>query len=89
MNKKMPMRKCIGCQELKAKKDLVRVVKPKEGDIFIDPTGKSNGRGAYICRSSDCLKKARKSRGLDRSFKTSIPEEVYETLEKEMIDLES
>lgn len=89
MNKKMPMRKCIGCQESKAKKDLVRVVKPKEGYIFIDPTGKSNGRGAYICRSSDCLKKARKSRGLDRSFKTSISQEVYDALEKEMIDLES
>ena len=56
MNKKTPMRKCIGCQESKAKKDLVRVVKPKDGDIFIDPTGKSNGRGAYICRSLSCLK---------------------------------
>lgn len=89
MNKKIPMRKCIGCQESKAKKDLVRVVKPKEGDIFIDSTGKSNGRGAYICRSLDCLKKARKSRGLDRSFKSPISEEVYDALEKEMTDLES
>ena len=85
MNKKTPMRKCIGCQESKAKKDLVRVVKPKDGD----PTGKSNGRGAYICRSLSCLKKARKSKGLDRSFKTSISEEVYDALEKEMMDLES
>ena len=89
MNKKIPMRKCIGCQESKAKKDLVRMVKPKDGDIFIDPTGKSNGRGAYICRSLSCLKKARKSKGLDRSFKTSISEEVYDSLEKEMMDLDS
>ena len=74
---------------IKSEKDLVRVVKPKDGDIFIDPTGKSNGRGAYICRSLSCLKKARKSKGLDRSFKTSISEEVYDALEKEMMDLES
>ena len=70
MNKKIPMRKCIG-------------------DIFIVPIGKSNGRGAYICRSLSCLKKARKSKGLDRSFKTSISEEVYDALEKEMMDLDS
>ena len=84
MAKKIPMRMCIGCGEMKNKKDLIRVLKDTEGLISIDVTGRKNGRGAYICPSVDCLKKAVKGKGLERSFKMAIPKEVYESLEKEM-----
>ena len=87
--KKVPMRKCVGCQEMKSKKELIRVVRTEEGEFLLDATGKKNGRGAYICPDMDCLKKAIKSKGLERSFKQSIPKEVYETLEKEMSQLDS
>ncbi len=83
MNKKIPLRQCIGCGEMKSKKEMMRVLKTPEGPIVLDVTGKKNGRGAYLCISADCLKKARKNRGLERSFKMSIPDEVYEELEKE------
>ncbi|HIX66701.1 MAG TPA: YlxR family protein [Candidatus Anaerostipes excrementavium] len=86
-NRKIPTRKCIGCGEQKPKRDLVRIVRSKEGDISMDMTGKKNGRGAYICRSEDCLKKAIRSKGLERSFKMAIPEEIYEQLKKEMNEL--
>ena len=82
--KKIPQRQCIGCGEMKNKKDLIRVLKDTEGLISIDATGRKNGRGAYICPSVDCLKKAVKGKGLERSFKMPIPREVYESLEKEM-----
>ena len=82
-NKKIPMRQCVGCGEMKAKKELIRVLKTEEG-VLLDATGKKNGRGAYICANPECLKKARKSKGLERSLKASIPDEVYENLEKEM-----
>ena len=82
--KKIPQRQCIGCGEMKNKKDLIRVLKDTEGLISIDVTGRKNGRGAYICPSVDCLKKAVKGKGLERSFKMPIPKEVYESLEKEM-----
>ncbi len=88
MNRKVPTRKCIGCGELKEKRNLVRIVRTKEGEITVDATGKKNGRGAYICKSTECLKKAVKTKGLDRSFKTAIPASVYELLEKEMEELE-
>lgn len=88
MNKKVPARKCIGCGESKEKREFVRIVRSKDGEICVDATGKKNGRGAYICRSTECLKKAIKTKGLDRSFKTSIPESVYKLLEKEMNELE-
>lgn len=78
------MRKCVGCGEMKAKKDLCRVVKTVEGTIVLDTTGKQNGRGAYICKSMDCLKMAEKNRGLNRSLETQIPKEVYERLEGEL-----
>lgn len=77
------MRQCVGCQEMKSKKELVRVLKTSEGEIVLDKTGKLNGRGAYLCDSMDCLQKAMKSRGLERSFKMNIPAEVYENLKKE------
>ena len=87
--KKVPMRKCVGCQEMKSKKEMIRVIRTQEGEFLLDATGKKNGRGAYICPDMECLKKAIKSKGLERSFKQSIPKEVYETLEKEMSQLES
>ena len=81
--KKIPMRQCIGCGEMKGKKEMMRVIKTAEGDISLDITGKKNGRGAYLCMQKECLQKARKNKGLERSFKMSIPEEVYQTLEEE------
>jgi uncharacterized protein len=88
VTKKIPQRQCIGCGEMKNKKELIRVIKTPEESIIIDATGKKNGRGAYICKSSECLRKAVKSRGLERSLKVSIPHEVYEELEKELSGLE-
>ena len=82
-NKKIPLRQCFGCGEMKAKKELIRVIKNDEG-VFLDASGRKNGRGAYICADTDCLEKARKSKGLERSLKVAIPDEVYENLEKEM-----
>ena len=82
--KKVPQRQCIGCGEMKSKKEMIRVIKTPEGEIMMDATGRKNGRGAYICPSSECLKKAIKSKGLERSFKMNIPKEVYEQLTKEM-----
>ena len=83
--KKIPMRMCTGCGEMKPKRELVRVVKNSEGEISLDLTGKAQGRGAYVCRSIDCLKKARKSRRIVRSFKCRIPDELYDKMETEMI----
>ena len=87
MAKKIPLRQCVGCGEMKGKKDMMRVLKTDEG-ICLDATGKKNGRGAYVCKNGDCLKLARKNKGLERSFKMSIPVEVYDTLEKEFEDLD-
>ena len=89
MAKKIPLRQCIGCGEMKGKKDMMRVLKTAENEICLDVTGKKNGRGAYVCKSKDCLQKAGKNKGLERSFKMSIPKEVYETLEKEFENLEA
>ena len=82
--KKVPLRQCIGCQEMKEKKGMVRVIKTPEETIELDTTGRKNGRGAYICPRMECFMKARKSKGLERSLKTSIPQEVDEELEREM-----
>ena len=78
--KKIPMRTCIGCGTEKPKKELVRVVRDPEGNLSVDLTGKKNGRGAYICHSVECLKKARKGRRLEKSFSMQIPDEVYDEL---------
>ncbi len=86
--RKTPMRMCAGCGESKPKMELVRVVRSPEGEISIDLTGKKPGRGAYLCRCAACLKKARKSKRIDRSLETSIPETVYDALEEEMAGLE-
>lgn len=83
MAKKVPLRQCIGCGEMKGKKDMMRVLKTAGDEICLDVTGKKNGRGAYICRSRDCLLQARRNKGLERSFKMSVSKEVYDTLEKE------
>jgi len=83
MAKKVPLRQCVGCGEMKNKKDLMRVLKTAEDSIVLDMTGRKNGRGAYLCMDKECLAKARKNKGLERSFKMSIPKEVYENLEKE------
>lgn len=82
--KKIPMRKCTGCGEMKSKKELVRVLKTAEENIIIDLTGKQNGRGAYICRSEECLKRAMKTKAIERSLSTSISAEVYDELKKEL-----
>ena len=88
MNKKIPLRQCVGCMELKEKKSMMRVLKTPEGDIVLDTTGKKNGRGAYLCKSAECLSMAVKSKGLERSLKVQIPKEVYEALEKEFSEID-
>lgn len=80
---KIPMRQCTGCREMKNKKEMIRVLKTAENEIMLDATGKKNGRGAYLCFSRECLEKAVKSRGLERSLNAAIPEEVYQNLKKE------
>lgn len=86
--KKIPMRMCLGCGEMKPKKELIRAVKSPEGDISLDLTGKKTGRGAYICRSSECLAKARKARKLEKAFSCRIDDEVYANMEKELAENE-
>ncbi len=84
MQKKIPQRQCMGCRERKNKRELIRVVRTPEGDVKLDFGGKLNGRGAYLCPDSECLKKAIRSKALDRSLEVTIPQEVYDRLEKEM-----
>ena len=82
--KKVPLRQCIGCGEMKSKREMIRVIKTPENEILLDATGLKNGKGADLCPSKECLKKAVKGRGLERSFKMAISPEVYQVLEKEM-----
>ncbi len=82
--KKIPQRQCVGCREMKNKRDLIRVVRSPEGTISLDFKGKLPGRGAYVCPDPACLAKARKSRALERAFETAIPAEVYDQLERQM-----
>lgn len=82
--KKIPMRMCLGCGEMKPKRELIRVVKSKEGDISLDLTGKKSGRGAYICKSVECFEKARKARKFERSFSCMISEDIYNSMEDEL-----
>ena len=82
--KKIPMRNCLGCNEKKPKKELIRVVKGPDGEISLDLTGKKSGRGAYICPQRACFTKARKSKRFERSLETAIPEEVYNEMEKQL-----
>ncbi len=82
--KKIPLRMCLGCNEMKPKAELLRVVKSPEGSVSLDSTGKKNGRGAYICHNSECLEKAVKTKRLERTFSMAVPNEVFESLKKEM-----
>ena len=88
MPKKIPMRQCVGCREMKEKKSLIRVVKSPEGEVSLDFKGKLPGRGAYVCPDPACLKRARKSRALERAFSSLIMDEVWEELEKQMKEVE-
>ena len=81
--KKIPMRMCIACHDMKPKKEMLRIVKPKDGEVSIDFTGKAAGRGAYICDNSECIKKLRKARLLNKVFSAEIPQEVYDKIEVE------
>jgi len=83
MAKKVPLRQCVGCGEMKSKKEMMRVIKTADDEIVLDKTGKKNGRGAYLCMNKECLERAVKQKGLERSLKTAIPEEVVESLKKE------
>lgn len=83
MSKKVPLRQCVGCGQMKSKKEMMRVIKTAEGDIVLDVTGRKNGRGAYLCKQEECLKMAMKNKGLERSFKMSIDQSAYESLQKE------
>ena len=84
MPKKIPLRQCLGCREMKPKKELIRVVRSPEGAVSLDFKGKLPGRGAYVCPDPACLAKARKSRALERAFSAQLPPEVWEALEKQM-----
>ena len=89
VKKKVPMRKCVGCGEMKNKKEMSRVLKTPEEEFVLDASGKKNGRGAYLCPSGECLERAIKSKGLERSFKQAIPSEVYDELKEEMQTIET
>ena len=89
MPKKIPMRQCVGCREMKEKRALIRLVKPPEGPVSLDFKGKLPGRGAYVCPSGECLKRARKSRALERAFSAPLPPEVWEGLEAQMKEVPS
>ena len=82
--KKVPMRQCVGCREMKDKKDMIRVIRTADGEVCIDESGRKNGRGAYICRSQACLDKAVSGHGLERSMKTQISPDIYKKLQEEM-----
>ena len=82
--KKIPLRKCIGCGEMKSKKEMIRIIKTTQDAIILDRTGKQNGRGAYICPNPDCFETAKRTKGLERALKTAIPNEVYEQLSKQI-----
>ena len=83
-SKKLPMRKCVGCAEMKPKKELIRLVRKGEEEFVLDQTGRQNGRGAYLCPTLTCFTNAVKKKGFERSFGQKIPEDVYHELEKEM-----
>ncbi|MCC8063950.1 MAG: YlxR family protein [Clostridiales bacterium] len=86
MPKKIPMRQCVGCREMKPKRELIRVVKSPEGELSLDFRGKKPGRGAYVCPDPACLKKAKKSNALGRALEVAIPAEVYDALEAQMAE---
>ncbi len=86
MGKNIPLRKCLGCDEMLGKKGMLRVVRTKDGEISIDLTGKMSGRGAYVCRDAECLEKARRKKSLERALKCTIPPETYDSLKEQIQD---
>jgi hypothetical protein len=84
MAKKIPLRQCIGCGEMKGKREMLRILRTEDGQIILDSTGRKNGRGAYICPNPECMRKARKSKAIDRAFKMAVDSEVYDSLTKEI-----
>lgn len=82
--RKIPMRMCLGCGEMKPKRELIRVVRSPEGEVSIDKTGKKSGRGAYVCDDIECLKKARKAKRIEKAFECQISDEIYDTMEKDI-----
>ena len=86
--KKIPMRMCTGCREMKPKRELIRIVRVSEDDIRLDTTGKLNGRGAYICKCAECLQKAKRSNALSRAFETQVSQDVYNSLERALSSVE-
>lgn len=89
VKRKIPMRQCIGCREMKSKKELLRILRTPEGQFMIDTTGKKNGRGAYLCRNAECFEAAARAKGLERSFQCGVSEDVYKELLKELKRLEA
>lgn len=86
--RKIPLRKCIGCNEMKPKRELLRVVRNQEGEVKLDLTGKAPGRGTYICKNKECFEKMKKTKGLNRAFQCDVPDEIYENLIKEIDECE-
>jgi predicted RNA-binding protein YlxR (DUF448 family) len=82
--RKIPMRRCVGCWEMKEKRELIRIVKNNEGSILVDPTGRKNGRGAYICKNMDCFLKAKKTKSLNKEFSCEIPQEIYDGISEQL-----
>ena len=87
--KKIPMRQCVGCREMKKKRELIRILCTEEKEVILDVSGRKNGRGAYICPNTECLEKAIKNKGLERSLKMAVPASIYEELKKEMEEVEA
>lgn len=87
--KKIPMRQCVGCREMKEKRELIRILCTEEKEVILDVSGRKNGRGAYICPNTECLEKAIKNKGLERSLKMAVPASIYEELKKEMEEVEA
>lgn len=81
------MRQCVGCGQMKAKQDLIRVLRMEDGSITLDASGRKNGRGAYLCKNPECLRQAQKKKGLERSFRMNIPDQVYQTLREELTQI--
>ena len=86
--KKIPMRMCTGCREMKPKRELIRIVRTPEGEVKLDPVGKMSGRGAYVCRSVGCLLKAEKTGAFNRAFQTTVPKDVFAAIQKELEEIE-
>ena len=84
MQKKIPMRQCLGCREMHPKRELIRIVRSPEGEIFLDSKGKASGRGAYLCPNAQCLKRAVKAKAISRAFGLEIPQEIYDSLYLQM-----